>query len=369
MLATKNSSTRTMSLDIIRGVALLGMLFVHAAGFSKANNFSIDSVDYYLSIVKNLFFEFKFVSIFSFLFGVGSYLFFLRAQQRGLRSNQLFSRRMISLLLIGLIPIGLITIGIGLPVTPILIMYALLGFILLPFFKRKPSTILRTAGIIATCNVILMIGTMVYVNLLSTGSTMTMIVAIIMHYIYYILLIVSMILLGLYVGKIDLFQQLSQRMGIVKRIHKISVLISVPFVVIGAWAGYVNPNAEKNLLLLGISDLATYPFVIFYLTSMLILYHKNYFAFMYKPLSYVGRMSLTGYVAHLLLLKLLVLWLGWTQGITLVQSLVLVLLVFTILILFSFVWLQKFQQGPLEKIWRLLTYGKYAPIKKLSSNK
>ena len=364
MLTTKNSTTRTMSLDMIRGVALFGMLIVHAAGFSKAYNFSIDSVDYHLSIFKNLFFEFKFVSIFSFLFGVGSHLFFSRTQQRGLRSYQLFSRRMVSLL-----PIGIIPILIGLPVTPILIMYALLGFILLPFFKRKPSTILRTAGIIATCNVILMIGTMVYVNLLSTGSTMNMIVAIIMHYIYYILLIVSMILLGLYVGKMDLFQQLSQRIGIVKRIHKISVLISVPFVVIGAWAGYVDPNAEENLLLLGISDLAAYPFVIFYLTSMLILYHKNYFAFMYKPLSYVGRISLTAYVGHLLLLKLLVPLLGWTDGYTLVQSLVLVFIVYTILIIFSFVWMQKFQQGPLEKIWRLFTYGKNAPINTLSSYK
>ncbi|MDR0266890.1 DUF418 domain-containing protein [Paenibacillus sp.] len=356
MHTTKNISTRTMSLDIIRGVALFGMLIVHAAGFSRANNFSIHSLDYYLSIFNTLFLDYKFVSIFSFLFGVGSHLFFSRAQQRGLRSYRLFSRRLITLL-----PIGIISILIVPQATPILIMYGLLGFILLPFFKRKPSTILRTAGIIATCNMILMIGTMVFTNLLTISTGTAALITGSMHYIYYILLIVSMFLLGLYVGKIDLFQQLSQQMSKIKRIHKISFLLSLPFALGGVWTGYINPEISENIFFLGISDLAAYPFVIFYLTSMLILYHKNYFSFIYKPLSYVGRISLTGYVAHLLLLKLLVLCLGWTQGFTLVQSLVLVLMVFTILILFSFVWLQKFQQGPLEKVWRLFTYGKYTP--------
>ncbi|MFB6366035.1 DUF418 domain-containing protein [Paenibacillus elgii] len=357
MHTTKNSSTRTMSLDIIRGVALLGMLIVHAAGFSKAGlNLSIHSLDHYLSIFNTLFFDNKFVSIFAFLFGVGSQMFFLRAQQRELRSYQLFSRRLITLL-----PIGIISMLIAPQVTPILVMYSLLGFILVPFFKLKPRIILRIAGILASCNMILMIGTMVFVT--ADNSILPMI----MHFIYYILLIVSMFLLGLYVGKIDLFKQLSQHMSKIKRIHKISLFLSLPFVLAGVWAGYINPNINENIFFLGIGDLASYPFLIFYLSSMLILYHKNYFSFMYKPLSYVGRISLTAYVGHLLLLKLLIALLGWTHGYTLVQSLVLVFIVYTILIIFSFVWMQKFQQGPLEKVWRLFTYGK--SIKKLSSYK
>lgn len=361
MHTTKNFSTRTMSLDIIRGVALLGVLIVHAASFSRANNFSIHSLDYYLSIFNQLFFEFKFVSIYSFLFGVGSQMFFSRAQQRELRSYQLFSRRLITLL-----PIGIISMLIAPQVTPILVMYSLLGFILVPFFKLKPRIILRVAGILASCNMILMIGTMVFIT---AGTSIALLITVFMHYIYYILLIVSMFLLGLYVGKIDLFQQLSQQISIIKRIHKISLFLSLPFVLGGVWTGYINPKISENIFFLGISDLASYPFVIFYLSSMLILYNKNYFVYIHKPLSYVGRISLTAYVGHLLLLKLLIPLLGWTHGYTLVQSLVLVFIVFTILIIFSFVWMQKFQQGPLEKIWRLFTYGKYAPIKKLSSYK
>ncbi|MBW5467179.1 DUF418 domain-containing protein [Brevibacillus formosus] len=356
MDTTTNISIRTMSLDIIRGVALLGVLIVHAAGYSGANNFSIHSLDYSLSIFNHLFLDNKFVSIYSFLFGVGSQMFFSRVQQRGLRSYRLFSRRLITLL-----PIGIISMLIAPQVTPILVMYSLLGFILVPFFKRKPRNILRIAGILALCNMILMIGTMVF----SSAFYITLL----MHYIYYILLIVSMFLLGLFVGKIDLFQQLSQQMSIIKRIHKVSLFLSLPFVLGGVWIGYINPDVNENKFLLGIGDLASYPFVIFYLSSMLILYNKNSFVYIYKPLSYVGRISLTAYVGHLLLLKLLIPLLGWAPGYTLVQSLVLVFIVFTILIIFSFVWMQKFQQGPLEKVWRFFTYGKYASSKQLSSYK
>ncbi|KXO04354.1 MULTISPECIES: DUF418 domain-containing protein [unclassified Bacillus cereus group] len=365
MNTTRNISMRTMSLDIIRGFSLFGMLIVHAAGFSGASNFLIHSLDYYLAVFNHLFFESKFVSIYSFLFGVGSHMFFSRTTQRGLHSYQLFSRRLITLL-----PIGIISILIVPQVTPILVMYSLLGFILVPFFKLQPKMILRIVVILASCNMTLMIGTMVYINLLakSTISTqLTMAIAAFTHFIYYIFLIVSMCLLGLYVGKINPFQQASQQLSIVKRIHKISFSLSLPLIVGGLWVGFLNPNISENVSFLGIGDLASYPLSIFYVTSILILYNKNYFMYTYKPLSYVGRISLTAYVGHLILLKLFILLLGWTHGFTLVQSLVLVCIVFTILIIFSFVWMQKFQQGPLEKAWRFFTYGKYAPIKKPSS--
>lgn len=77
---TKNNiSTRIISLDILRGFALIGMLIIHAAGLSKKQEIPMYSMDFYLDIFNNMFIHFKFVSIFSFLFGVGSYFFFTRA--------------------------------------------------------------------------------------------------------------------------------------------------------------------------------------------------------------------------------------------------------------------------------------------------
>ncbi|OQR53493.1 DUF418 domain-containing protein [Bacillus sp. CDB3] len=353
MNTTKNISTRMMSLDIIRGFALLGVLIAHAPMLSKDPPFLKYSTDFYLLVFNDLFINLKFVSIYSFLFGIGSQVFFSRTQQRGLQSKKLFSRRLITLL-----PIGMIPILMGSPVTPILITYSLLGFILLPFFKLKPRIILSIAGILASCSMIFMIATMV--------STKSLGIFAIKYMINYNLLIISMFFLGLYVGKINLFQQLSQKMSIIKQIHKISFFLSLPLILGGLWVAYISPspNVASNIIFRGIGIVASYPLSIFYVSSILILYNKNYFMYIFQPLSYVGRISLTAYVGHLLLIKLCVSLLGWTNGYTLVQSWILVCIVFTILSIFSFVWVQKFQQGPLEKIWRIFTYGKLSRFNK-----
>ncbi|CUB51688.1 hypothetical protein BN2127_JRS10_01207 [Bacillus subtilis] len=148
-------------------------------------------------------------------------------------------------------------------------------------------------------------------------------------------------------------------MSVIKRIHGISFFLSLPLILGGLWTIYINPDVyNTNIIFKGLSVLASYPLSILYISSIIVLYNKNYFMYIFKPLSYLGRISLTAYVRHLLLLTLSVSLLGWTNGYTLVQSWILVCIVFTILITFSFVWVNKFQQGPLEKIWRIFTYRK-----------
>ncbi|HHL0974384.1 TPA: DUF418 domain-containing protein [Bacillus cereus] len=359
MHTTKLNSPRIVSLDIIRGIALLGMLIIHATVGTQGQNPPVYSLDFDLSIFNHLFINIKFVSIYSFLFGLGSQIFFARTQQRGLRSYHLLARRLITL-----IPIGVIPVLIFPEITPILIMYSVLGLILLPCFKLRPKIILSITGILASCNMILVFGTMVFRNPLSKGFSVAFLS---IHYIiYYILVIVTMFLLGLYVGKINLFQHLSQQTNILKRIHKVSFILSLPLVVGGLWMMYINPDIDNNMPFQGLSFLTSYPLSIFYVSSIILLYNKNHSLYIYKPLSYIGRISLTAYIGHAFLLKLLIFLLGWTQGYTIVQSWVLVCIVFMILMVFSFIWMQKFQQGPFEKIWRILTYGKSPKLKKVS---
>ncbi|WP_084746426.1 DUF418 domain-containing protein [Bacillus thuringiensis] len=119
---------------------------------------------------------------------------------------------------------------------------------------------------------------------------------------------------------------------------------------------YINPDVEHNISFQRLCYITDYPLSIFYLSSIILLYNKNHSLYIYKPLSYIGRISLTAYIGHALLLKLLPLLLGWTSGYTLVQSLILSCIIFTMLIIFSFIWLQKFKQGPIEKIWHILTF-------------
>src|SRR5262249_54641787 len=80
----------------------------------------------------------KFYSIFSFLFGLGFSIQMMRAAERGGNFGAFFRRRLLALLLIGVVH-AFIWLG------DILTLYALCGFVLLPFRTRSDRTVLRWA--------------------------------------------------------------------------------------------------------------------------------------------------------------------------------------------------------------------------------
>ena len=78
----------------------------------------------------NIFIEKKFFSIFSFLFGVGFYIFATRAEARGDRPRMRFARRLLALLVIGIIHIFIFW-------GSILAIYAVIGFYCYHFTLRR----------------------------------------------------------------------------------------------------------------------------------------------------------------------------------------------------------------------------------------
>nr|WP_071393393.1 heparan-alpha-glucosaminide N-acetyltransferase domain-containing protein [Bacillus tuaregi] len=135
-----SSQERILTIDIIRGFALLGIFLVNMPAFhSPALMVSApeyNGMDYWLDLLFQMFVQTKFYTIFSFLFGLGFYIFMSRAEQKGLRINRLFSRRLFALLLFGALHLVLLWYG------DILHTYAIAGFLLLLFYKRKPKTLL-----------------------------------------------------------------------------------------------------------------------------------------------------------------------------------------------------------------------------------
>lgn len=130
---------RIDTLDYLRGFALLGIILVNipALLWIEPPNTSVD-IAYNRFLM--LFVEGKFFSIFSFLFGVGFYIFISRAKAKNEKAYLLFIRRMIILLLIGLVHFYFQP-GEALTV------YAIFGLIALPFYKvRKEINV--TIGLI-----------------------------------------------------------------------------------------------------------------------------------------------------------------------------------------------------------------------------
>ena len=147
-------------IDILRGFALFGILLVNMELFSYpfqqvllghgelasfADRLAVWGIE--------LLAETKFYPIFSFLFGLGFALQIQRAEQRGTRFVPFYLRRLFILLLIGLAHAVFIWVG------DILVLYALLGAILLLFFRRRaPRTLLIWAGVMLAVSAIIIGG-------------------------------------------------------------------------------------------------------------------------------------------------------------------------------------------------------------------
>src|SRR5580765_233271 len=141
-------------IDTLRGFTILGILLVNMPlygwpnwGPLRAMRTQLPSgpVDEAASWFLWLFAEDKFYPLLSFLFGVG---FSIQLAQSDSRANDflaVYRRRLLALLLIGLVHGFLLWPG------DILVRYALMGFLLLPFRERSPKTRCRTPGAGSHC--------------------------------------------------------------------------------------------------------------------------------------------------------------------------------------------------------------------------
>lgn len=139
---------RQLLLDVLRGVALLGIFMVNMPTFAMpffeafgspalVDGPARDRIAWW---IVSLFFQFKFVTLFSLLFGAGFAMQLERAQARGRPFIWTYLRRLGVLCLIGLVHALLIWYG------DILVAYSILGLLLLPF-ARVRGRVLVAAGI------------------------------------------------------------------------------------------------------------------------------------------------------------------------------------------------------------------------------
>jgi uncharacterized protein len=130
---------RIDALDILRGLALVGILLMNVEWFNRAmtslgtNDTTLAGVDHTIGWLIRCFVEGKFYKLFALIFGMGFAVMLLRAKQAGRPFGTWFTRRMLVLWLIGLAHMIFLWGG------DILHDYALAGFILLAWVTYKKT--------------------------------------------------------------------------------------------------------------------------------------------------------------------------------------------------------------------------------------
>mgnify|MGYP001233780577 CR=1 FL=1 len=388
---------RIGSLDALRGFALFGVLLVNATMINATmmdfqshllNNpwLATENVDWMANLFVQVFGQGKFYTIFTFLFGLGFYLFTESNQKKNLPAKKLFVRRLFFLLIFGILHFAFVWYG------DILHVYALVGFMLLPFEKASSEKILKWGVGLLIFYIVSITGIYAlqdaFMGNIGTASTQGLNLTTLANQVYldndYFALvwyrttvefpqmlanliflfprILGMFLLGYYVGKKQIIVEPLRTQNFFKK----TIQVSLPIAIITTLA-YVLIQSEVIAIFGSFSSTfvhffeeTSHIFMAFvYIGTIGVLYYRFSQALFFQALSAVGRMALTNYLTQCIILSILFygpgLGLMYKVGTT-ISILVTIGLFFTQMC-FSYVYLKHKPQGPAESLWRALTYN------------
>ncbi len=145
-----NERERILALDALRGLAVLGILAMNIQYFSQimaayenpTATAALTGADYWIWLAAHLLADEKFMAIFSMLYGAGVVLLTSRIAARGGRELRIFTRRSLWLLVFGLAHAYLLWSG------DILVSYAVTGMAVYPFRKWEPRRLMIAGALV-----------------------------------------------------------------------------------------------------------------------------------------------------------------------------------------------------------------------------
>ncbi len=397
------SKERIEIIDALRGFSLAGIVIVHlvenyiAAPPPEAFNEAVHQGigDTVVDVFIGLFLRGKFFALFSFLFGLSFFIQMDKGAKKGGYFGGRFLWRLILLLAIGYVH-SLFYAG------DILTIYAVLGILLIPFYRVKNAWVL---GVIALLFLGLgryiifyfaggpqLFGNMglspdnpallEYYDTLKNGSLMD--VFKINGYQSHInkadfqigvfgrgYLTFAFFLLGLVIGRMQFFRNYLNEKKLIKRTWIWSLVL---FVVSGGLMAVTFGSMGENITfdnwvaMFGLTamDLNNLAMTLIILSVFVILYKRAKPRKWLSKFSAYGRMALSNYVFQSILGTFLLFgWgLGYLGELRNVYTFGIAILVVAFQMALSSWWLKRFQYGPLEWLWRSATFLKWFPLKR-----
>lgn len=390
-------SDRIAVIDVLRGLAVGGILIGNLQWFSgygwlPASLASLNpATDQLTRFLVHAFVEGKFYSIFSFLFGFGFALQIASAEERGDTEARLFKRRLLWLFVIGVMHAILLWAG------DILSVYALMGFLLLLFRRKSEKSLLKWAAILLAAPVAFYVLSYVLFVAFAPPDVVTQINAMqfemwnnAMHTVpngsftqifgdYNLNMlfgrwmglmmqmrlpkILAMFLLGVYAYRIGVFQNPEQHKPLIRRVMIYGLSFGLILNVI--FASFAKSEADFPPTPAGIVGVAAYaygvPALALGIAALLVtLWQSGVFKRVFALLAPVGRMAMTNYLLQTV--ACVTLFYGYGFGLFgrfgAAGSTAIGLAIFASQIALSRMWLRFFRYGPMEWIWRQLTYGR-----------
>jgi uncharacterized protein len=375
-------------LDAIRGFALLGILLMNLEAFTGPILGAITGIDSSLQGIDRwadgfiyILVQGKFWTLFSLLFGIGFALMFERAKQVGGDFVRIYRRRLFALLGIGLIHLLLIWEG------DILFTYALAGFVLLRWLKSgKTSSLGAIIGLY--CVPLLLLAVVGFFshsntdehNFLKETTKQTQILG---HSSYRHVLqwrfeqfsqdmasnlfllpmTVAMFALGVRFYRHGLVKPLASPN--VKALGQAAALsgTGLGLMLISVWvAPEINPtHVDRVFAVVNILNMLAGPLMCTgYFLGLRYIWSLDKGQKLLRNFVALGRMALSNYLAQSIICTLIFYGYGlaYYQQLSRVWHIPFAVGLISVQCLYSRYWLRHYTMGPVEYIWRWLTYRK-----------
>jgi uncharacterized protein len=400
---------RIQFLDILRGIAILFILLANIPILSgefflpdmQKAAFKTAALDQVLDILAFILINGKFYSIFSILFGIGFVVQYQRMNNDDKVFVPFFRRRMLGLLVIGSIHLFLIWVG------DILTLYALMGFMLIWFRHFSNRRLLIWAAVLLLMPVVQWLAMFLTdnyypeyffrlhdklvapapgiagdslfpafsiadhmalsnVNQLLAGNLLLPLRRLGMFLMEgRMFKVLALFLLGIWIGRQILEHNLLSNTALLEKYLIWGFAIGIPMNLLRTWVEYGHGSGDIITLSKYILNvLALTPMAIAYCSAAaLIVRRRPLWLAWFAP---IGRTALSNYIFQSLICIFIFygVGLGFTGTIGFSGILLVALALFGWQIVFSTLWLKHFRFGPVEWIWRQLTYGKLIKLRK-----
>ena len=394
-------------LDVLRGIALLGMFIVHFCDYGGVWDVPSGQQPALWQRLEQWFLDGRFFTMFAMLFGIGFAVQLARADARGENLVPRYVRRLIALAVFGFISEGIFGYNV-------LFGYATWGFAFLPI-RRWPTRSLLI--LLLVCCAVVPLWNLSRMAIAESRGRVAEFVAgeqatrdrfqraqkehrslnqsprwstVVMSRLRFMprfqwqwnwnpSLTFTLMLAGLIAFRLGIFEDPARKR---QTIFWWMAIGAVSFV-IGTWVLPLPGAPPMGLGPLAKSatptrDLAT----AIAMNNGFQLFRDSWLAFVYiggvlllvahnrawigrlAPFAWTGRMALTNYLSQVIFLD--VAFSNWALGLEVTPRWILVWAfgLFTVQALFSRWWLSRFEYGPLEWIWRSVTYWRVAPMRR-----
>lgn len=394
-------SARIASLDVIRGIALLGILIMNiqafampAAAYTNPAAFgSLDGANGTVWIVSHVLADQKFMAIFSLLFGAGICLFSDRALARSGRVSGLYYRRIATLLAVGVAHGYLLFCG------DILTAYALCALWVFLLRNCRPRTLMIVGALLLCVPTALEVyegmtlaempagrraamesgwapdadhlATVVagmqgsLLDQIRTRAPITFVLQTFVFAFYFVWRVSGMMLLGMALYRTGFLTGARE-----ERSYTRTAAIGLPLgLALAIWGVHLNFrhdwSFEYSMFFGGIFNYwGSIAVALGYVSLIVLGIRRQLLPAAQARLAAVGRMAFTNYLAQSLLCTVIFSGFDMFGTTPRWQQALVVVGVWGLQLWWSPRWLGRYRMGPLEWLWRGATYGRLEPLRR-----